>query len=57
MAPALRILVALLLGLALGATLAEADASLGSSVMAAVELIGGLWINALRITVIPLVLP
>jgi Na+/H+-dicarboxylate symporter len=53
---AFRILSALLLGLAAGALLQSINPTLANSAVAGGRLIGGLWINALRMTIIPLVL-
>lgn len=56
MVPVLRIPIALVLGLATGATLSRTDPTFGHIILHAGQLVGGLWINALRMTVIPLVL-
>ena len=49
-----RVLAGLVLGLVVGALLAPADAGAGARVVAWVEPVGGLWVNAIRMTVIPL---
>lgn len=48
-------LAALVLGLGLGIMSGGIDAGLRDSVMTAAEFVGGLWLNALKMTVIPLV--
>ena len=48
-------LFALLLGLALGAMSGAIDAGARDSLLGAAEFVGGLWLNALKMTVIPLV--
>lgn len=50
-----RILLGLILGIAAGALLRDADTSLRDGAIAVAEPIGGLWLDALRMTVIPLV--
>jgi len=49
-----RILLGLGLGLVIGIALAPADAGLAATVVAWVEPVGELWVNAIRMTVIPL---
>jgi len=51
---ATRVLLGLLVGLAAGIALAPADAGWSATVLAWVEPIGALWVNAIRMTVIPL---
>lgn len=53
---AFRILGALFIGLVVGALLQSVDPELADSAVRGGRLVGGLWINALRMTVIPLVL-
>ena len=48
-------LAALILGLSLGVLSAGIDAGLRDSIMSTAEFVGGLWLNALKMTVIPLV--
>lgn len=48
-------LLALVLGLALGALAGNAPAKLGDALLATAGFVGGLWLNALKMTVIPLV--
>lgn len=50
-----RVLIALLLALALGMSIAGSGSSLLIALAADVEPIGTLWVNAIRMTVIPLV--
>jgi proton glutamate symport protein len=50
-----RALIALLAGLALGAAAVAANARFVTAAVPAAEVIGSLWINAIRMTVIPLV--
>lgn len=50
-----RVLVGLLLGLALGVVIAASGSATGQRLAAAVQPIGTLWVNAIRMTVIPLV--
>src|SRR5713226_8549055 len=52
---AIRVLIALLVGLAAGIAAAAAHAPLLVRMVTAIEPIGSLWINAVRMTVIPLV--
>lgn len=51
----LQVLIALIAGLALGLGLAGSDASAAQTTLAVLEPIGTLFINAIRMTVIPLV--
>lgn len=51
---ATRVLVGLVAGLALGVILAPADAGAGATLVAWVEPVGALWVNAIRMTVVPL---
>ncbi|QMW22401.1 dicarboxylate/amino acid:cation symporter [Sandaracinobacteroides saxicola] len=55
-AAALRTLAGLLLGLAAGVTVAALIPERGDSLLALADPIGTLWLNALKLTVIPLVL-
>jgi Na+/H+-dicarboxylate symporter len=48
-------LIALLIGLALGAVSGAIDAGIRDSLLGIAEFVGGLWLNALKMTVIPLV--
>ncbi len=48
-------LFALLLGLAIGAMSGGIDAAVRDSLLGVAEFVGGLWLNALKMTVIPLV--
>ncbi|ODT86972.1 cation:dicarboxylase symporter family transporter [Phenylobacterium sp. SCN 70-31] len=50
-----QVLLALALGLAAGAAVAWGGGAGGARVVEAVEAVGGLWLNALRMTVIPLI--
>jgi Na+/H+-dicarboxylate symporter len=50
-----RVLLGLALGLALGVLLSPADAGIPGMVVSVVEPVGALWVNAIRMTVIPLV--
>jgi Na+/H+-dicarboxylate symporter len=50
-----RVLSGLVLGLALGAVAAATGNEVARQVITLVESIGGLWLNALRMTVIPLI--
>jgi proton glutamate symport protein len=50
-----RILLALLLGLAGGITAVVVDAGMAERAAAFLEPIGGLWLNALQMTIVPLV--
>ncbi len=49
-----RVLLGLILGLALGVALSAVEATWASSLVGWIEPIGGLWVNAIRMTVIPL---
>ncbi len=49
-----RVLLGLVLGLLLGVALAPAEAGWSATVVEWIEPIGGLWVNAIRMTVIPL---
>lgn len=53
--PAVRTLAALAAGLAVGAALAAAQAPLTDETVAVARVVGGLWLDALRMTIIPLV--
>ncbi len=53
--PSLRVLAALVLGLAAGALLARSGASAMQGIVAFADVIGTLWTNSIRMTVIPLV--
>jgi Na+/H+-dicarboxylate symporter len=55
MSPASRVLVALVAGLGLGAAIAAAHVGALTSAVPVIEVAGTLWINAIRMTVIPLV--
>ncbi|MDZ4374819.1 MAG: cation:dicarboxylase symporter family transporter [Phenylobacterium sp.] len=50
-----QVLLALALGLAVGAAVAWGAGAPGARVVESVEALGGLWLNALRMTVIPLI--
>ncbi len=50
-----RVLLGLILGLTLGIFLAPADTGFGATAVTWIEPIGGLWVNAIRMTVIPLI--
>lgn len=50
-----RVLLALIAGLALGLAIAQSDASWGAGLLAVVGPVGTVFINAIRMTVIPLV--
>ncbi len=50
-----RVLVGLVLGLVLGIVLAPADAGIAATLVTWIEPIGSLWVNAIRMTVIPLI--
>lgn len=54
-APALQAVVALVLGLALGIAATASGSALALRAVALVEPVGTLWINAVRMTVIPLI--
>ncbi|MFP4623979.1 MAG: dicarboxylate/amino acid:cation symporter [Gemmatimonadota bacterium] len=49
-----QVLTALVLGLAAGILIAPAETGPGATLVAWVEPLGGLWVNAIRMTVIPL---
>ena len=51
----LRILAALVLGLAAGVGIAATDSAVLHAAAAALEPVGTLWVNAIRMTVVPLV--
>ena len=53
--PTARVLVALVAGLVLGAWLAASAPSVSAALVSVLDPIGTLWINAIRMTVIPLV--
>jgi proton glutamate symport protein len=53
--PSVRVLAALVLGLAAGALLARSDLGALQGVVAFADVIGTLWTNSIRMTVIPLV--
>ena len=55
MSQATRILLALVLGLALGLISARAGGAWVENAVAIAEPVGGLWLNALRMTIVPLV--
>jgi Na+/H+-dicarboxylate symporter len=55
LSPSSRVLVALTAGLGLGIVIAVADVAWVSAAVPAIEVAGTLWINAIRMTVIPLV--
>jgi len=50
-----RVLIGLVLGLGLGIVIAPADAGWALVAVTWIEPIGGLWVNAIRMTVIPLI--
>ena len=50
-----RVLIGLLLGLGAGIALAAAESPLLPGIVAVVEPVGALWVNAIRMTVVPLV--
>lgn len=50
-----RVLLGLLLGLALGAVAAAGGDPTVARIIQALEAVGGLWLNALRMTVVPLI--
>lgn len=54
MSLATRVLLGLAAGLALGLLLAGAEGGWAATVVAWIEPLGGLWVNAIRMTVIPL---
>ena len=51
---AVRVLVGLVAGLALGVALSPAESGLAATMVNAIEPLGALWVNAIRMTVIPL---
>lgn len=53
--PSLRVLLALAAGLALGMLVAGHDGAAGASLVTVADVVGTLWTNAIRMTVIPLV--
>ena len=53
--PAVAVLLALGVGLAVGTLLAGASAEWAGSVVTSADVVGSLWINSIRMTVIPLV--
>lgn len=55
MSPTARVLAGLLSGAALGITLTALEPGLAGDVAAVTQPIGGLWLNALQMTVVPLV--
>ena len=55
MSPAARVLVALIVGLVLGAAIAASESASLAAIATAIEPIGTLWVNAIRMTVIPLI--
>ena len=50
-----RVLIGLVLGLVTGIALAPAETGISATFVTWVEPIGGLWVNAIRMTVIPLI--
>ena len=50
-----RVLIALVLGLGIGAAVQGSEITIDPGVVAGVEAVGGLWLNALQMTVVPLV--
>lgn len=50
-----RVLLGLVLGLVLGIVLAPAETGFAATLVAWIEPVGGLWVNAIRMTVIPLI--
>ena len=50
-----RVLVALLIGLGIGAVVQGSDMVITPGVVSGIEAVGGLWLNTLQMTVIPLV--
>lgn len=56
MKPTTRVMLGLALGAVIGLTLAWSDTALAAKVAALVQPIGKLWLNALQMTVVPLVL-
>lgn len=55
MSPAVRILLGLGLGLFAGTLLSPVDTAFDRAFVATAELVGGLWLDALRMTIVPLV--
>jgi proton glutamate symport protein len=55
MSQSLKVLLALLLGAIIGLVLAQVDAAAAEATAAAVAPIGKLWLNALQMTIVPLV--
>src|SRR5690348_7514734 len=53
--PAIRALLGLTLGLIVGAAIVWLDSAAGRAFASAVEPVGTIWVNALRMTVVPLV--
>jgi Na+/H+-dicarboxylate symporter len=53
--PPLRALAALVLGLALGLAASEVDSANTARVVRAIEPLGTMWVNAIRMTVLPLI--
>ena len=53
--PAVRATIGLVLGLAVGLAIAPASSPALTSFVSALEAIGSIWVNAIRMTVIPLV--
>jgi len=53
--PAVRALIGLALGLSLGIIIVSTGSAAGRSFAAAVQPIGTIWVNALRMTIVPLV--
>ena len=50
-----RVLLGLVLGLVVGILIAPAETGWASTAVAWIEPIGALWVNAIRMTVIPLI--
>lgn len=50
-----RVLIALIIGLGIGAVVQGSDMVISPGVVAGIEAVGGLWLNTLQMTVIPLV--
>ena len=55
MSTPVRILLALIVGLGLGAVLAHSGGALTPRIVAVAEPIGGMWLDGLRMTIVPLV--
>jgi proton glutamate symport protein len=55
MSPTLRILIGLVLGLGLGIALAAAAPAWKADAVAVLDALGGVWLDALRMTIVPLV--